>query len=180
MGYIEETGAAQHLRDARITTIYEGTTGIQANDLIGRKMMRDRGAAALILLGEVREIERALAARDEPELVALHAAIARAAKTMEQAGRWLLERGAANPVAAGAAAVNLVHIFGLTIGGALLARSALRAADLLAAGEGNRIFLQEKMAVARFFAGQILPEAWGRLEAVLDAEHSALQLYPYA
>jgi acyl-CoA dehydrogenase len=180
MGYIEETGAAQHLRDARITTIYEGTTGIQANDLIGRKMMRDRGAAALILLGEVREIERALAARDEPEFTVLHAAIARAAKTMEQGGRWLLERGSANPAAAGAAAVNLVHIFGLSIGGALLAKSALRAADILTADEGNRAFLQEKIAVARFFAGQVLPEAWGRLEAVLDTETGALQLYPPA
>ena len=180
MGYIEETGAAQHLRDARITTIYEGTTGIQANDLIGRKMMRDRGAAALILLGEVREIERALAARDEPEFTVLHAAIARAAKTMEQGGRWLLERGSVNPAAAGAAAVNLVHIFGLSIGGALLAKSALRAADLLTADDGNRAFLQEKIAVARFFAGQVLPEAWGRLEAVLDTETGALQLYPPA
>jgi alkylation response protein AidB-like acyl-CoA dehydrogenase len=180
MGYIEETGAAQHLRDARITTIYEGTTGIQANDLIGRKMMRDRGAAALILLGEVREIERALAARDEPEFTVLHAAIARAAKTMEQGGRWLLERGSANPAAAGAAAVNLVHIFGLSIGGALLAKSALRAADILTTDEGNRAFLQEKIAVARFFAGQVLPEAWGRLEAVLDTETGALQLYPPA
>ncbi len=178
MGYVEETGAAQFLRDARITTIYEGTTAIQANDLIGRKMMRDRGAAALILLGEVREIERALAGRKDPGFAAMQQAIGQASSAMQQGCRWVLERGTANPAAAGAAAVNLLHLLGLTIGGALLAKSALRAADLLAAGHGNAKFLNEKIAVARFFAGQLLPESSARLAAVLDAESSALQLYP--
>lgn len=180
MGYIEETGAAQYLRDARIATIYEGTTGIQANDLTGRKMMRDRGAAALILLAEVREVERALAARSEPGLKALQQAIGRAAQAMEKAGKWLLENGPANPAAVGAASVNLLHVFSLAIGGALLAKSALRAAELLAAGQGSPEFLTQKIAVARFFAGQILPEISFRLEALLDAETSALQLYPGA
>ena len=180
MGYIEETGAAQFLRDARITTIYEGTTGIQANDLTGRKMMRDRGAAALILLGEVRETERALAGRNEPGFPAMRQAIGQAAQAMEQGSRWLLEKGPENPAAAGAAAVNLLHLLGLTISGALLIKTALRAADLLAAGQGNAEFHKEKIAVARFFAGQILPETSARLAAVLDAETSALQLYPSA
>lgn len=178
MGYVEETGAAQYLRDVRVTTIYEGTTGIQANDLIGRKMLRDRGAAALVLLGEIREVERALAGRNEPGFPAMHQATAKAAQAVETGCRWLLEKGSANPAAAGAAAVNLLHVLGLAIGGALLMKSALRAADLLAAGHGNGPFLREKIAVARFFAGQILPEVNARLEAVLDAEASALQLYP--
>ncbi|MBL8881767.1 MAG: acyl-CoA dehydrogenase [Hyphomicrobium sp.] len=182
MGYIEETGAAQHFRDARITTIYEGTTGIQANDLIGRKMQRDNGAAAIAVLSELKAIEAELAAAapNDPVLESIHTSVSRTIKTMETAGRWLLEHSRQNPIAAGAAAVNLLHVFAITIAGTLLAKSALIAARQIAAEEGNAQFLKEKIAVARFFAGQIMPETGARMAAVLDAGDGALQLYPGA
>ena len=178
MGFIEETGAAQHFRDARITTIYEGTTGIQANDLIGRKMQRDNGAAALAMLGEVREIEKAIGTRNDPRFETMRRALHAAGGAMEQGGKWLLTTGKSNPAAAGAAAVNLLHLFALTISGALLAKSALKAAGQIDAGHANTPFLAEKIAVARFFAGQIMPETGARLAAVLDAGDGALELYP--
>lgn len=178
MGYIEETGAAQHLRDVRVTTIYEGTTGIQANDLTGRKMMRDGGAVARAMLAEVRAIEAALAGRNDPRLEAIRARLATAADDMEAGGRWMLTHGRSNAAAGGAAAVNLLHLFGLTMGGALLAQSAAVAADAIAAGQGNAAALDEKIAVARFFAGQILPETAARLAAIQDAGEGALELYP--
>ena len=178
MGYIEETGAAQYFRDARITTIYEGTTAIQANDLIGRKFLRDRGAAASAVLAEVRAIEAALSQRSESEFKAMHAALGRGASALEQAGEWLATKGAANPVAAGAAAVNMLHLFGVVLGGALLAQSAMKAATRLEATKANSDFLKSKIAVARFYAGQIMPESSYRLAAILDAGEGALQLYP--
>ncbi|MGE0053862.1 MAG: acyl-CoA dehydrogenase [Hyphomicrobium sp.] len=180
MGYIEETGAAQHFRDARITTIYEGTSSIQANDLIGRKMQRDNGAAALAVVAELKAIESALAktADKDPIFAPIHKAVSRAIRAMEAAGGWLLQNGRQNPVAAGAAAFNLLNVFAIAISGALLAKSALVAAQHIEAGEGNAEFLKEKIAVARFFAGQIMPEADARLAAVLDAHEGALQLYP--
>jgi hypothetical protein len=178
MGYIEETGAAQHFRDARITTIYEGTTGIQANDLIGRKMNRDNGAAALAMLGEIRAIEKDLGQSPNANLAPLKDAVSAAASAMEQASRWLLTKGRENPAAAGAAAVNILNVFALAIAGTLLAKSALKAAEQMATAADNSPFLSEKIAVARFFAGQIMPEAGARLAAILDSEQSALELYP--
>lgn len=180
MGYIEDTGIAQSFRDARISTIYEGTTGIQANDLIGRKMLRDSGAAALVLLGEVRAMEKAVRGRQEPEFRVIANALERGGKVLEQTGRWVLETGAKNPVAVGAASVNILHIFGIVLGAAFLAKSALKAAERLQSGDGDADFLRAKVSVARYFAGQVMPEAAARLEAVLDTEAGVLQLYPGA
>ena len=178
MGYIEETGAAQHFRDARITTIYEGTTGIQANDLIGRKMQRDNGSAAMALLAEIRSIERELGTRKEPEFAVIRAAVAQAADATEKAGRWLLGSGKENAVAASAAAVNILHVFALTTAGALLGKAALRAAQRRDLRPDNSNTYAEKIAVARFFASQVMPEIQGRLAAILDAKEGALALYP--
>ncbi|MEQ1718824.1 MAG: acyl-CoA dehydrogenase [Hyphomicrobium sp.] len=178
MGYIEETGAAQHFRDARITTIYEGTTGIQANDLIGRKMSRDSGAAALAMLGEIRAIQVTLGQSPDPRFAPIKAAVANGADAMEKAARWLLTKGRDNPAAAGVAAVNILNVFAIAIAGALLAKAALKAAEHLHAKAGNTPFLSEKIAVARFFAGQVMPEVTARLAAILDSEDGALVLYP--
>ena len=172
MGYIEETGAAQHFRDARIATIYEGTTGIQANDLIGRKMQRDNGSAAKAMIAEVRGVETELAKRNEPEFAAMRAAVGRSAEAMEDCVRWLLETSRQNPAAAGVAAVHILEVFGLGISGALLAKSALAAAV-----RGAAPFNSEKVATARYFASQIMPETTARLQAVLDSAAGGLALY---
>jgi hypothetical protein len=90
MGYIQETGAAQHFRDARITSIYEGTTGIQANDLIGRKIARDRGHAVSALISEMRELSEAFGREPGEDFVAIRAAFDAGVDALEQAVEWLV------------------------------------------------------------------------------------------
>ncbi|MGL4396419.1 MAG: acyl-CoA dehydrogenase [Hyphomicrobium sp.] len=176
MGYIEETGAAQYFRDSRITTIYEGTTGIQANDLIGRKLQRDGGAAARALVAELIATADALAAHQDKRLSAIEAAVRSAADDMSAIISWLIETAAKEPVRAAGAAVNVLHLFGLAISGGLLAQGAAKAADRLAAGETAPL-LTEKIAVAHFFAGQRMPDIKARRAAITDPNLSALALY---
>ena len=178
MGYIEETGAAQHFRDARIATIYEGTTGIQANDLIGRKMQRDNAAAARAMIDELRATEMDLARHIGAHWAAMRGAVSNGCNAMALVIDWLMSEGRRDPARAAAAAVHTLHVFGLVIGGTLLARSALRAADQLERGNGDALFLTGKIATAHYFAGQIMPETAARLVAILDPSESALALYP--
>ena len=127
MGYIEETGAAQHLRDARITTIYEGTTAIQANDLVGRKIARDGGAAATKLVAAIRATAAELSASSDAEIARLAQGLEGPAARLEKAVAWVLETHAADPARTAAAAVPLLHLFGLTIGGWLIVAQANKA-----------------------------------------------------
>jgi 3-(methylthio)propanoyl-CoA dehydrogenase len=163
MGYVEETGAAQTLRDVRITSIYEGTTGIQSNDLIGRKFGRDRGAALRALLDEMKSsldaIDSGHAAVAETREAALDA-VMRLRKTADV----LLAALASSPDRAMAVSVPFLKLCALTIGGWLMARSAGIAANKLAGGDGDREFLGGKLASARFYAAQVLPQ-------VLALEH---------
>jgi len=148
MGYIEETGAAQHLRDARITTIYEGTTGIQANDLIGRKLLRDQGAMVRALFQEIRASLPALAGRSETAAVA--AAVERTLVASEAASAYLLARAQGNPEEVFGAAVPYLHLMGWLITGWLMARSAGIAAARLEEGSADAAFYRAKLATARF------------------------------
>jgi alkylation response protein AidB-like acyl-CoA dehydrogenase len=172
MGYIEETGAAQYLRDARITTIYEGTTGIQANDLIGRKLARNGGVQAAAL---VAEIDAELAALDETNGVAL-AAIAerlRAARTdFAAATEWLLTHAEGE---AAVGAVPYLHLTGTVAGGWLMARSA-RIASRLADGDSDQGFLRAKVTTARFYAEHVLPQSGAWRDAIIAGSESALGL----
>ena len=177
MGYVEETGAAQHFRDARITTIYEGTTGIQANDLLGRKIQRDGGAAARDLLAEMRQIEGPLASQRGPEFAAIRASLTHAATCCEKALDFVLSE-ACDARLSGAVSVQLLHLFGISISGWILGRAALVAAGQLDEGTGDPEFLCGKIGSAHFFAGQVMPEVSGRLAMILDDTRSALALYP--
>jgi hypothetical protein len=105
MGFIEETGAAQHWRDSRITTIYEGTTGIQANDLIFRKLMRDQGETANVVFAEITATTRALAASKRPQLQAIGKRLDAALQAWREATAWLLANAGSAPAGALAAAV---------------------------------------------------------------------------
>jgi hypothetical protein len=157
MGFIEETGAAQHLRDARIALIYEGTNGIQANDLVGRKLARDRGAA----MGELVVEMKNEAAESLPEIrPPFEAAIA----ALETASKRLIEER--DPTRALAGAVPYLRLVGLAAGGWLMSKSARAAARRLAAHEGDPRFLQAKLATARFYAEQMLCTAPGLLPAI--------------
>ncbi|MCI4677297.1 acyl-CoA dehydrogenase [Rhodoblastus acidophilus] len=165
MGYIEETGAAQHFRDARITPIYEGTTAIQANDLVGRKIARDKGAAAERLIEALRATAAELESAPQPEIVALGQALTGPAARLQYAVEWVAATNAAAPAQTAAAGVPLVHQFGITVGFWLLARQAARAAELLGEGGGDAAFLRGKIALAQHFAGHVLPHAEGFFQA---------------
>jgi hypothetical protein len=157
MGYVEETGAAQHYRDARITTIYEGTTGIQANDLIGRKTLRDGGKAFRALIADMRDTEADLADRDDLQVV--RTALAEGIAELESALDWVLEHAAKDPLAAGAVANSLLMLTGIVAGGWQMARAAAAAASRLENGAADPDFLRAKLATADFFAQQVMPQA---------------------
>jgi len=168
MGFIEETGAAQPYRDVRITTIYEGTTAIQANDFIGRKIARDGGAALTALLTDIGGELVALDASGTP-----HAAVVAAARdaareavaALAGAGRSVLVSWAQGPEHAFAVSVPLLRMTGHVLGGWLLAKSAAIAARRLAAGDTDTDFLRGKIASAQFYAAHVLPQvhALGRV-----------------
>ena len=175
MGFVEETGAAQYLRDARITTIYEGTTGIQANDLVGRKIALDRGAAAGVLIAEVRRVVSAL----EPlgrDFETARRNIGVAIDSLESATRWIVETYAGAPEAAAAVAVPYLKLFGTVAGGWMMARAAIVAHAKLRDPQSDTRFLSAKIATARFFAEHILPLARSHADAVLDGAGSVLAL----
>jgi hypothetical protein len=158
MGYVEETGAAQTFRDARITAIYEGTTGIQSNDLIGRKVGRDRGAALLKLLEEMKGSLTALTATHASAIQATSAALD-AVTRLRRSTDALLSSLATSPDRAMAVSVPFLRQCGLTVGGWLIARGADIAAHKLEGGGADRDFLNAKLATAHFYATQVLPQA---------------------
>ncbi len=187
MGYIEETGAAQHLRDARITTIYEGTTGIQANDLLGRKILRDAGASVRVLLSQMRETAVALGALTVSPSSAEGAAItadcaatgrrlAQAAAAIESSVQWLAETASGDLRSAYAGAVPLLRLMGIACGGWQLGRSALAAVRLLTEPEADTGFLRAKVTTARFFADHALVQVDALRDEICQGPGSVLAL----
>jgi acyl-CoA dehydrogenase len=159
MGFIEETGAAQHWRDSRITTIYEGTTGIQANDLLFRKLMRDQGATARYVFGEVAATAKALGASPRPELQAIAKRLGEALQAWVKATEWLAANAKTGLSGVLTAAVPYLHLAVTVSGGWLMGRAALAAAGYLDKAEGDQAFYRAKIATARFYADQMLPQA---------------------
>jgi len=176
MGFIEETGAAQHLRDARITTIYEGTTGIQANDLVGRKMGREGGRTALALLVEIEKLPGQLGRSGDAQLVAIGEALAMSASRLRKTVEWVSETYGANPAAVAAGSVYVLKLMGITLGGWMLARSAQVAARQLAAKEGDADFLRGKVLTARFFADHVMAQAPALASAIMEGSESVLAI----
>ena len=170
MGFIEETGAAQHWRDSRITTIYEGTTGIQANDLLFRKLMRDQGATAKVIFGEIYATTKALAATGKPELMAMAQKLGAALKAWTTATEWLAANVRSNLSGVLTAAVPYLHLAVTVTGGWMMAKSALAAAAYLEKGEGDLPFYRAKIATAQFYASQMLPLAHSYAETVLEGD----------
>jgi alkylation response protein AidB-like acyl-CoA dehydrogenase len=173
MGFVEETGAAQYLRDARITTIYEGTTGIQANDLIGRKVGAEKGATALALIAEMRALDAVLAAAGE-QFSAMRDSFTQAVDGLEAATRWLVDHYRQEPEAAAAVAVPYLKMFGTVAGGWLMARAALIARERLDAPGADRAFLEAKLATARFYLEHLLPQAGALARTVTHGAASTL------
>jgi hypothetical protein len=176
MGFIEETGAAQLYRDARITTIYEGTTGIQANDLIGRKIARDGGKALLSAIERMRGVQGKLAAAGSDELALIGKRVRAAVDALEEAAQWIVERQRAEPRAVLAGAGPFLELAGTVCGGVELGRAALAAARRLAAGDGDADFLRAKIATSRHFAEHCLTKAPGLRDTIVEGSESVLAL----
>jgi 3-(methylthio)propanoyl-CoA dehydrogenase len=164
MGYVEETGAAQHLRDARIAPIYEGANGIQAGDLVGRKLARDHGEAATALFAEIGATVAALDQARGADLGAISSALRAGLAALESATAHLLR---VEPVEAAAGSAAYLQLFGIVCAGWLMARQALAAGRLLAEGDGDSAFLSAKIAIARFYAEHFLAMAPSQLPAIL-------------
>jgi acyl-CoA dehydrogenase len=162
MGFIEETGAAQHLRDARITPIYEGTNGIQSIDLVMRKLAADGGASVFTLLAELTEIVIRVETSNKPGFGTTGAKLRDALESLDRASRWLLDRVSSAPNDALAAATPYLRLFGSTLGGCMLAGEALAAGDV--AGDPQRY-----VTLARFFAENISVQAGALEKTVIDS-----------
>ena len=163
-GYIEETGAAQILRDSRISPIYEGTNGIQAMDLVGRKLPMGEGAVVADLFDEIGRFDADLAAAGD-DFASIRSGLADGLDALRGATGWLMEHGLADPRHALAGATPYLRMFGDLLGGWHLARLALAARARTDAGDDDPA-LADKVVIARFWAEQQLPLVRGRLGAV--------------
>jgi 3-(methylsulfanyl)propanoyl-CoA dehydrogenase len=166
MGFIEETGAAQHLRDARIAAIYEGTNGIQAIDLATRKVPLQGGAVVRAYLDELRTIVKAVRATNDPAFGATGARLAEAVDSLDRATTWLLSKIEKEPQAALAGATPYLRLFGNAAGGCMLADEALAALRIAGAEPASRV------AIARFFAENIAVQASGLERTVIEGADS--------
>ena len=176
MGYVEETGAAQHLRDARITTIYEGTTAIQSNDLVGRKMAREGGATAKEVIKAMRVVEGELAQAQGEDLAAIRASLAAGIKAVEDCVDWIVLTYASDIKAVHAGSVPFLKLMGIVCGGWQMARAALISQKKLAAKEADASFYQTKIATARFYADHVLAQAPGLRNTVVRGAAGVMAL----
>jgi alkylation response protein AidB-like acyl-CoA dehydrogenase len=175
MGFIEETGAAQHLRDVRISTIYEGTTGIQANDLIGRKMAREGGATIKAVIGMMRQLDSELAKQGGEHFVAIRARFTAGINELEKAATWIVENYGKDVRATSVGAVPFLWLFGIVAGGWQMARAALVAQARIDGGDQDPFF-PAKIITTRFFADHQLTRAAGLAVTVMDGAAGALAL----
>jgi hypothetical protein len=171
MGYVEETGAAQHMRDARVLPIYEGTNGIQAIDLVGRKTLMDKGAALSALLQEMR----ASIAESNPSLTPQAKQLEEAVAGLERAGEQLLKGAGDDELLPGAIAYNFMMLAGYVCGGWQLLRQGNAVVRLIAEGEDDP-YLQAKLESTRFYMAQVLPRWRGHAEMVADGSRSIMAL----
>jgi hypothetical protein len=166
MGYIEETGVAQHYRDARIAPIYEGTNGIQAMDLVGRKLPMRAGGAVTDYLAAFDATVAELAGAGE-ELASIHGALVDALAALRTSTDWILANGLADPLDALAGATPYLRQFSVVTGGWVMSRQALAATAALAdAKPADKAFYEDKVLTARFFCEQLLPQAAGLVPSI--------------
>ncbi len=167
MGFIEETGAAQYYRDAKILTIYEGTTAIQANDLVGRKTARDGGAVAKAIAGRIEATEQALAERDGVACRAMHKRLKAARIAFLDVVDYIVAEGRQQPGGVYAGSVPYLMLAGNLVAGWQMARALLVAEDRLAEGE-DKAFMQAKVTTARFYADHVLSRVPGLRDSIVD------------
>ena len=165
IGYVEETGIAQQYRDVRITTIYEGTTGIQALDLVGRKLAQDMGATATRVIGMMQKVAKDLEAAENEDVKALAQPLAKAIAALAETSQWIGMTAMGDLRKAVACSVPYLKLWGVTAGGWQMARAALIAAEKISAGEAESEFYKAKIATAKFYASHVLSQsAWIKLQ----------------
>ncbi|HLS00998.1 MAG TPA: acyl-CoA dehydrogenase, partial [Beutenbergiaceae bacterium] len=168
MGYIEESGVAQYYRDVRIAAIYEGTNGIQAMDFVGRKMPVRQGQSFMEFIAEMKETLSALQEAGE-DFASIHDNLASALEGLEQVTGWMLKTGMSDPNSVLAGATPFLRVWGLVVGGWLMAKSALAAVEVPAQSK-------EQLVLARFYAEQLLPQAAGLVGAVTATSRDLFEL----
>jgi alkylation response protein AidB-like acyl-CoA dehydrogenase len=175
-GYIAEWGMEQYVRDARIAMIYEGTNGVQAMDLVGRKLAQHGGRPVQALLGIVAQ--EVAAAKASPDTADFASALERAVSDLQASTMWFMANALQNPNHAGAGAVPYLHLTGLVAVGLMWLRMATAAVRLKAAGEGDAAFLDAKLVTARFFAERLLPETGALRRQIEGGADSLMALTP--
>ena len=175
-GYIEEWGMEQFVRDARITMIYEGANGVQAMDLVGRKLAQNGGRAVQAFFAIVDS--ECVAAKGDAALADFASRLETANGELKAATMWFMQNGMANPNNVGAGAHSYMHIMGIVSLGLMWLRMATAAQAKLAAGEGNASFLEAKLATARYFAERIMPEAGALRRKIEAGSDSVMALSP--
>jgi len=176
MGFIEETGAAQHYRDAKILTIYEGTTAIQANDLVGRKTVRDGGAVAKSIIAQVRATEAQLGELSGADFQAMQRHLAEGSAALEAVVEYVVANMKTDIKAVFAGSVPYLKLAGIVLGGWQMARAAVAAQQKLGEGSGDAAFYNAKISTARFFADHILSQAPGLRATIIDGSAGVMAL----
>ncbi|WP_042149381.1 MULTISPECIES: acyl-CoA dehydrogenase C-terminal domain-containing protein [unclassified Pseudoalteromonas] len=174
MGFIEETGSAQHYRDARILTIYEGTTGIQALDLVGRKTLFDQGEQLAQLLSDIKQTSKDL--QHYPELDKLALSLDNAVKTGQQARNWLLDNAQTDKSAAGSISVNFMMMFGYISGAWMMAKAAIKSQKKLNSAQGDPQFFKAKLVTVQFYFDHLLPRIHTNMASIQAGSNSIMSL----
>ncbi|MBY0283074.1 MAG: acyl-CoA dehydrogenase C-terminal domain-containing protein, partial [Sphingomonas sp.] len=175
-GYIAEWGMEQYVRDARIAMIYEGTNGVQAMDLVGRKLGTNGGRAVQLLFKIVAE--EIAAAKLNPKLADFATRLERALGDLQASTVWFLQNGMQNPNNVGAGAHSYMHLMGIVAVGLMWLRMAAAATALLDAGEGDAKFLETKLVTARYYAERVLPDAGALRRKIEGGAEAIMALAP--
>jgi 3-(methylthio)propanoyl-CoA dehydrogenase len=176
MGYIEETGIAQQYRDVRITSIYEGTTGIQALDLVGRKLLRDMGATATSVGKQMKNVAKECAAYAEPTVKRTGESLAKALAILDETSQWIGMNAMGDLHTAFACAVPYLRLWGVVAGGWQMTRAARIAAERIAAGDSEADFYRAKLATAGFYAAHVLSQAAWFKEQIVDGSAEVMRM----
>jgi len=176
MGYIEETGIAQQYRDVRIITIYEGTTGIQALDLLGRKLIGDMGASATAVGKKMEAVAKECAAHANEEVKAIGEALLKSLAALTEVSQWMGMTGMGNMNKALACSVPYLKLWGVIAGGWQMARAAKISADKIAAGDPDAEFYKAKLATAKFYTTHVLSQGVYYKKQIVDGSGDVMTL----
>jgi hypothetical protein len=175
-GYIAEWGMEQYVRDARIAMIYEGTNGVQAMDLVGRKLAMNGGRAIQALFKIVAE--ECTAAKADPKTADFAGRLEKALGDLQLSTVWFMQNGMQNPDNVGAGAFSYMHLMGIVATGLMWLRMSIAAAKLAESGEGDTAFYEAKLVTARFFAERILPDSGALRRKIEAGSESIMALDP--